>query len=251
MWQQVVPTTPGVSTPQTFTWPAARAYCPSLTLAGHTDWRLPSETELLSLVDYGVASGVGKPANIDPVAFPGAPAATFWSSTPMQGNSSNAWYVGFNGSGTLTSAVNNQLAVRCVRGPAAIAEATSTRYTVTAGTAYDMRTKLTWQQGPAPAMYTWNDAEAFCSSTVSATFGGAGWRLPTVKELQSLIDYAQPSGATIDQVTFPATAAASFWSSTPVGGFSPSVWLVNFGNGFTFPGLGLPSTDTFNVRCVR
>ena len=30
----------------------ALAYCESLTLAGHADWRLPSAKELQSIVDY-------------------------------------------------------------------------------------------------------------------------------------------------------------------------------------------------------
>jgi len=51
MWQQVVSTT-------TYNWAQALAYCPKLTLAGHSDWRLPSRIELVSIVDLGVTSGV-------------------------------------------------------------------------------------------------------------------------------------------------------------------------------------------------
>ena len=40
MWQQTVPTT-------TFTWTDAGAHCPTLTLGGHGDWRLPTVIELI------------------------------------------------------------------------------------------------------------------------------------------------------------------------------------------------------------
>ena len=43
---------------------------------GHNDWRLPSRTELVALVNYAASN----PA-IDTVAFPATPASRFWSST--------------------------------------------------------------------------------------------------------------------------------------------------------------------------
>ena len=46
MWQRKPP-------PQPKTWLDAAAYCETLVLGGHQDWRLPSRLELLSLFDYG------------------------------------------------------------------------------------------------------------------------------------------------------------------------------------------------------
>jgi hypothetical protein len=51
MWQQAI-------APGTYSYAAALAYCPTLTLGGHSDWRLPSIIELISLVDYGSSTAI-------------------------------------------------------------------------------------------------------------------------------------------------------------------------------------------------
>jgi hypothetical protein len=105
MWQQVVSTT-------TYNWAQALAYCPKLTLAGHSDWRLPSRIELVSIVDLGVTSGVP----INATYFPSTPVGWFWSSSPWAGSSRYAWGVGFGDVGyTNYSDVPYMTNARCVR----------------------------------------------------------------------------------------------------------------------------------------
>jgi hypothetical protein len=104
MWQQTVPT-------GTYTWVQAVAYCPTLNLAGHSDWRLPSRIELVSIVDFGVTSG----ATINATYFPSTPASWFWSSSPLVGSSSYACSVSFNDGSADCSAVSSASYVRCVR----------------------------------------------------------------------------------------------------------------------------------------
>ena len=55
------------------TWKEAKTYCENLTLGGYSDWRLPSEEELKSIVDYGRY----KPA-IDPI-FQNVVSSGYWA----------------------------------------------------------------------------------------------------------------------------------------------------------------------------
>jgi hypothetical protein len=104
MWQQAVSTT-------TYTWAQAAAYCQTLTLAGHSEWRLPSRIELVSIVDLGVTSG----ATINATYFPSTPTDSFWSSSPLAGSSSFAWIVFFYSGFTNYNVESYPDHVRCVR----------------------------------------------------------------------------------------------------------------------------------------
>jgi len=103
MWQQATPA-------GTYTWSQAKAYCPTLTPAGYSDWRLPTLIELISLVDFGRSN----PA-IDTTYFPSTPSNYFWSASLVTGSSNSGWPVYF-GSGDLAGRVLSlTYYIRCVR----------------------------------------------------------------------------------------------------------------------------------------
>ena len=59
-------------------WEDSLAYAENLQLAGYSDWRLPNQKELHSIVDYGYIPAINPIFNIaDPKAW-------FWSSTPVR-----------------------------------------------------------------------------------------------------------------------------------------------------------------------
>jgi hypothetical protein len=113
------------------------------------------------------------------------------------------------------------------------------------GTVYDTKSKLTWQQTVSSTRYSWAEAKTYCAG-VGASLGGAGWRVPTVKELLSIVDFSQTSPA-IDRNAFPSTPAEGFWSSSPFAGSSSAAWSVYFGGGASDNVV----SNTLSVRCVR
>lgn len=86
-------------------------YCDSLSLATHTDWRLPNVKELTSIVDYGRVS----PA-INPTYFPNTQSGYYWSSTAYEYNAGFAWIVGFYDGYVNFDFMGGSYFVRCVRG---------------------------------------------------------------------------------------------------------------------------------------
>ncbi len=83
MWQQATDN-------GTYTWEQALAYCETLDIAGHTDWRMPNAKELVSLVD----SSRTNPC-IDISYFPVTFSARYWSSTTERNSTGRAWFVAF------------------------------------------------------------------------------------------------------------------------------------------------------------
>jgi hypothetical protein len=102
MWQQTV------SAP-TYTWAAAVAYCQTLALGAHADWRLPAIIELVSIVDDGLYN-----PSLNFI-FSGVPFADFWSSTTVPASPPMAREVNFGGGETAFLPLSSMLAVRCVR----------------------------------------------------------------------------------------------------------------------------------------
>lgn len=127
-------------------------------------------------------------------------------------------------------------------------------------TVTDSRSGLVWERcvslnadcpsGPPGGMAvearSWDDAKTYCAGLQLA---GAGWRLPTKAELESLVDDSHVTPA-IDSTAFPGEEliARIFWSSSafPPGG--PDVWCVDFNTGRS---SSAHTSDKLAVRCVR
>jgi Protein of unknown function (DUF1566) len=232
-WQRVV----GSST---YDLGHASAYCAGLTLAGHSDWHLPSMIELASISD---TSQVDPAA--DPVAFAGTPSEPFWSSQTDVTNSGLGWYVFFESGGVYVGNDVSRLArARCARGRASCVDDEAGTYSVTADSAHDRSTGLTWQRRVDHDNYTWPDAKARCASLDS---DGGGWRLPSLRELLTLVDVTHVEPA-IDASAFPDTPSEFFWSSSPSRAPAGTAWGVNFTRGSS--GAGLIGTNA-HVRCAR
>ena len=174
--------------------------------------------------------------------------------------------------------------------PHALADDAAFFTEVAPGVVKDSRTGLEWmrcslgQQWSATAntctgdvkKYNWQGAQDIAKkfNSMGGNGGKAGWRVPTIREWQSIrycskgftswqdLQDGQPKvrrycidGSTkpsIDLATFPATPVEWYWSSTLYAGNSPLGWFVSFYDG----GIGYSYDDGYRnsgyaVRLVR
>lgn len=75
---------------------------------------------------------------------------------------------------------------------------------------------------------------------------GEGWRLPTVDELQTLLDRSRHDPA-VDTEKFPDTKSSPYWTSSVCAWYSDARWVVHFSNG----GVGGGGDGYACVRACR
>jgi hypothetical protein len=122
---------------------------------------------------------------------------------------------------------------------------------------HDIYTHLDWERGPTSGQVSQSGAAAYCAALHIPNDSGGPWRVPTYKELMTLVDETIEVGTlgihtAIDLSAFPDVqpqdvVAAPYWTSsyTPTGSEG---WCVNFTDGST---LTEPSSSANYVRCVR
>ena len=119
------------------------------------------------------------------------------------------------------------------------------------GTITDTVTGLMWQSAIAPGTYTQSGAVTYCAATLSlAQYND--WRLPTLMELLSIVDY---TGTYLSHTLLPTPMiGGQYWTSTPVGntayvnGSPQMAWYIDSGSGIA---ENTNTTTNSYVRCVR
>ena len=205
---------------------------------GHSDWRLPTITELASITDMG---GYNPAVNMD--YFLNTLSSGYWSSTTNAGNTDNACCVGFDLGYDGDYNKSGSYYVRAVRG----GQAGSLGHLVINGdgTVTDTVAGLMWQQVTEGATLTWETAITRCETT---TLGGYDdWRLPNLRELRSIVDYGRYNPA-INGDYFPDTLSSDYWSSTTNAYFTDYALYVSFGYGRD---NFLHKSNSYYVRAVR
>ena len=109
------------------------------------------------------------------------------------------------------------------------------------GTVTDTKTGLMWVKDTTPGVFTWLKAIEYCEGL------GDGWRLPTIEELISIVDYSRIDPA-IDSVFFNAQSS-DYWSST-TNAYDPGyAWYVDVYYGYV--SYAYKSSSSNYVRAVR
>jgi hypothetical protein len=147
------------------------------------------------------------------------------------------------------------------------------------GTITDRNTRLMWEKKSDDgsihdkvSVYTWADAFAVHVVTLNQiNFAGhTDWRLPNVRELQSIVDFENfspaiapafntgcvPGATVLTGSCTPAVSAASpgavYWSSTTAWANSPAAaWVVAFATGDTYHEFKVYLNAMHHVRAVR
>ncbi|WP_027185426.1 DUF1566 domain-containing protein [Desulfovibrio inopinatus] len=107
----------------------------------------------------------------------------------------------------------------------------------------DPVTGLSWQRSPDLARRSFDDARSYCSGLTLE--GENGWRVPSLHELFTLIDYGRKKPS-LDPIFF--TTENPVWSADTFPGNDALGYIVSFEDGGVFQ----TRTHFFmNVRCVR
>lgn len=110
----------------------------------------------------------------------------------------------------------------------------------------DPKTNLIWEDTKhvSEEKVTLFEAKAYCQALKLDTF--ENWRVPTLSELLSIVDYARYDPAILKEFSH-VDRDTLYWSSTPYRGHSNAYWGVKFEDGATED-----ASETYNryVRCV-
>ncbi len=208
------------------TWENALVFCSSLTLAGYSDWRLPTGTELFSINNYSHLN----PA-LNGAYFTATQAEYWWTSEPRADDASKIWVVNAGGgigahpkTETSSAGGTRLFHARAVRNAIAH-EFPAIRFTDNGNeTITDKRTGLVWQKIQSPNTMTWEEALVYSHNMTLA--GKTDWRLPNVKEIQSLSD-AKLYKPSFDTLFFTNVLSGNYWSSTTLLQSATKAWDMN------------------------
>lgn len=110
----------------------------------------------------------------------------------------------------------------------------------------DKKNAIYWQDDASSkeSSEDWNDAILYCDKLVLN--GMEHWRLPTFKELFSIVDYTRSHPAI--NPLFGFVAEGSYWTSTPFSPTKARAWTIDFRRGETYYNY---TTTNHAVRCVK
>jgi len=215
------------------TWAEGMAGAENAMTGGYTDWRMPTMKELFSLILYsGQALGedhvrffiddqyfdhpLGEDREIDAQTW----SSSSYDGTVMNNNLDVTFGVNFvDGRVKAYPQIQGKYA-RYVRG--SVNYGTNDFRNNNDGTISDFATGLMWSESDSSSDFDWEGALAYAESMSFA--GYTDWRLPTIKELNSIVDYSKSQGEpALNESVFQITRIKDtegedwypyFWSST-------------------------------------
>ena len=205
-------------------------YCKNLTLAGYNDWRLPTGIELFSINNYNFLN-----PSLDTKYFTKTLAEYWWTSEVRADDATKVWVVNAGGgigahpkTETVSAGGSKKIHVRAVRNINTVTFPSNHFIDNGDGTINDNYTGLIWQKIQSSNSMTWEEALIYAKSLSLA--GKSDWRLPNIKEIQSINDpkLLKPS---INKIFFTNTLSGNYWSSTTMLNATSKSWDINIDYG--------------------
>jgi len=230
----------------------------------YRNWRLPARRELFSLVSHGRIN----PALPFSAPFENVFAGYYWTATTCSRLLDQAWYVHLGGGRIYRGMKYGSYMVWPVRydsnAPARVSAAggrpdsvsesrcsPAGHYVINKGTVYDRRTGLGWAKMDTLsfAPLNWPAAlDLIRSMNAAKVHGHADWRLPNIRELESLIDTRRHTPALSAGHPFDRIPEGCWSSTTSV--YEPRyAWVVYMQDGAV--GVGYKRHPEFYVWAVR
>jgi hypothetical protein len=138
----------------------------------------------------------------------------------------------------------------CVRSPCE--PLVSPRFVVSTDVAQDAVTGITWQRRMSASTLSPAAAAAYCGG-LSAGGQSTGWRVPNIRQLESIFDETTHTFPMWDTTTFVTGVGTELWSSTPVAGVA-QIFAFNFADAAHYDFVREESsagTTVLPVRCVH
>ncbi len=230
----------------------AQSYCETLTLNEIDSWRLPTYNELLTIVNYERH----QPSVYD--IFQNTNDKEYWTQTKSAANESlYRWTIHFKrgnvhyATGAYPTHFSTTHNVRCVSDEFANKRLKERDFSKNGDVVTDNIHGLLWQDSLNTKVdkHSFSEADAYCDN-LSLGDLTSGWRIPTVKELASLIKIEAYDSAIDGNVTNVAYSDA-YWTNDVQSGLDTSRWDINFKDGvINLTGTNHVSFDQY-VRCVR
>jgi hypothetical protein len=225
----------------------ATTYCSTLSLGGYSNWRLPSAHEAFSILNHQN----NNPA-LNTTVFTTSTAEYWWTSDKQANDNAKIWCTnagGGIGNHPKTETISaggvkrfHTRAVRTISTPTIVPNHFTDNGN---GTTTDNLTNLIWQKIIYSDSLTWENALTYADTlTIN---GNADWRLPNIKELQSINDETiiNPS---INTSYFSTSNINKYWSSTTLPNQTTRAWYLD-------THFGITTYDTKTVKhsviCVR
>lgn len=236
----------------TYTWTESLTYCEALATGGY-EWRMPNVRELRSLVNFSHSSPY---TWLNGQGFANVQGDYYLSGTTSALSTDNTWgidmyYGKVMGVGLDKTVSRYSLPVKksnssilaksgqettYASGDDGIyqagVDAPSTRFVANGdGTITDNLTGLMWLQNLSTTTCTWTDAISYCEGLTTGSY--TDWRLPTVNELETLINYGQDELYTWlnEQGFVNAQSSSYYWSATTHAPVTDRVWILVMNNG--------------------